>query len=108
MTLLLVPFGLIVLAGVGTSIGVYLHERGPRPELARQEVLHGPDAALLTGGVVRAVDATVVGLVERGLVEAEGGRLAVRPDVEAALHGPRTTPGPRTAGPRPSGRCSWR
>ncbi|TDD69438.1 hypothetical protein E1262_12365 [Jiangella aurantiaca] len=95
MTALLVLFALVVAGGIGSAAGAYLVDRRPRPDLAREELARGldaTDAALLTGGVARAVDVAVLALVDRELVRADGGTLTVSDEVDRLLDTPMDSP----------------
>lgn len=95
MTGLLVLFVLVVVGGIGAATAVNLLDRRPRPDLARYEIgrsFDRTDLALLSGGVARAVDATVLELVDRGLVLADGGKLSVDDEVDRLLDTPMDSP----------------
>lgn len=70
----------VSVAGICAGLAIWWASLRPRPEDARWEIERGlelTDVALISGGPARAVDVQVVDLVERGLVAAERGRLAV-------------------------------
>lgn len=95
VTVLVVLYCLVVVGGVTAAAAACLIDRRPRLDVARLEIGSGfdrTDTALLTGGVVRAVDAMVVDLASRGLVLADEGRLAVPPEVGHMLVTPMDSP----------------
>ncbi|WP_162605671.1 TIGR04222 domain-containing membrane protein [Jiangella ureilytica] len=95
MTALLVLFVLVVAGGIGSAVAVVLNDRRRRPAVARYEIGRGfdrTDTALLSGGVARAVDVTVLELVDRRLVLADDGKLTVDDEVHRMLDTPMDSP----------------
>jgi uncharacterized protein (TIGR04222 family) len=95
MTMWLVLGAVVAVAGIGTSAALWLAELRPRLSSARAELAHGlerGDLAVLSGGPARRIDAEVVDFVERGLVRADDGRLAVTDDVDRLLDTPVDAP----------------
>ncbi|SDU09727.1 TIGR04222 domain-containing membrane protein [Jiangella alkaliphila] len=95
MTALLVLFVLVVVGGIGSAIAVNVVDRRPRPDEARYEIgrsFDRTDTALVSGGVARAIDVTVLELVDRGLVLAEDGKLTVSDEVDRLLDTPMDSP----------------
>lgn len=95
MTGLLVLFVLVVAGGIGSATAAWLVDRRPRPDLARAELavsFDRTDTALLSGGVARALDVSVLELVDRGLVFAADGTLTVDDEVDRLLDTPMDSP----------------
>jgi uncharacterized protein (TIGR04222 family) len=95
VTALLALFVLVVVGGIGSAVAVVLNDRRRRPDVARHEIGRGfdrTDTALLSGGVARAIDVSVLELVGRGLVLADGGRLTVSDEVDRLLDTPMDGP----------------
>ncbi|PSL02156.1 uncharacterized protein (TIGR04222 family) [Haloactinopolyspora alba] len=82
-----VLYALVAFLGIGSAGLAAVADRRPRPEDVRHLLEHAPldlfRTGLLSGGTVRAIDARIVDLVERGLVDAGGGRLSLSPDAPA-------------------------
>lgn len=95
MTALLVLFVLVVAGGIGSAVAVVLNDRRRRPDVARYEIgrsFDRTDTALLSGGVARAIDVSVLELADRGLVRADGGTLTVSEEVDRLLDTPMDSP----------------
>nr|WP_246401076.1 TIGR04222 domain-containing membrane protein [Jiangella mangrovi] len=92
---MLVLFVLVVVGGIGSAVAVVLNDRRRRPDVARYEIgrsFDRTDTALLSGGVARAIDVTVLELVGRGLVLADDGKLTVSDEVDRMLDTPMDSP----------------